>query len=173
MFMVAGLLCWFSTCYPRCTAGRPSQVNADFIRRDSLKYHNYERYPFETGVWPFRYYQRGKWHGPYRLPLTFDRYLGKVAGQGTDDVGHFIFDGIFSSENLRLALTQSYVAGTGDPKENLGHTSTIQLTWNSNNNQFEGRWYVRTHKYSGDGSFELKLEASSVPLLNENNECWQ
>ncbi|CAF4769558.1 unnamed protein product, partial [Rotaria sp. Silwood2] len=95
----------------------------------------------------------------------------KVTGQGKDDVGDFTVDGIFSSDNLRLALTQSYVAGTGDPKENLGHTSIIQTTWNSKNNQFEGRWYVRTHKYSGDDRFELKLQETSVPLLNANNEC--
>ncbi|CAF1423067.1 unnamed protein product [Rotaria sordida] len=95
----------------------------------------------------------------------------KVTGQGTDDVGSFTFDGIFSSENFRLALTQQYEAGTGDPTQNLGHTSTIQLTWNSDNNQFEGAWYVRTHKYSGDGEFELKFEADSIPLLNTNNEC--
>ncbi|CAF4594569.1 unnamed protein product [Rotaria sp. Silwood2] len=132
------LVCLVMACCYQCTSGKPSQVNEDFIRQGSLNYHDYEKYPFETGIWSFRYYQYDKWHGPYRVSLTFDRSLGKVTGQGTDDVGIFTIDGIFSSENFRLALTQIYEAETGDPTENLGHTSTIQLTWNSNNNQFEG-----------------------------------
>ncbi|CAF2408197.1 unnamed protein product [Rotaria sp. Silwood2] len=168
---VGVLTCWIVSCYRRCTRGRPSQVNTDFIREYNLGNRNYERDPLETGIWSFRYYQYGKWHGPYRLPLSFDRYLGKVTGEGTDDVGSFIFDGIFSLENLRLALTQKYVEGTGDPNENLGHISTIQLTWNSKNNQFEGKWYVRTSKYSGEGEFELKVEETSASLLQAFNEC--
>ncbi|CAF1286552.1 unnamed protein product [Rotaria sordida] len=171
MLVVGTIICVILACCLQCSSGRPSEANADFICRDSVKCHNGEKYPFETGVWSFRYYQYDKWHGPYRVLLTFDRSLGKVTGQGTDDVGSFTFDGIFSSENFRLALTQQYEAGTGDPTQNLGHTSTIQLTWNSDNNQFEGAWYVRTHKYSGDGEFELKFEADSIPLLNTNNEC--
>ncbi|CAF3700888.1 unnamed protein product [Rotaria sp. Silwood1] len=87
-----------------------------------------------------------KWHECYGLSLTFDRYLGKVTGQGNDDGGDFTVDGTFSSENLRLALKRSYVAGTGDLRENLGHTSTIQLTWNSNKNQFQGKWYCNSVK---------------------------
>ncbi|CAF5163313.1 unnamed protein product [Rotaria sp. Silwood1] len=98
-------MCGFCVCYRICTAGRPSQVNTDFIRRDSLKYHNYERFPFQTGTWSFRYFQYGKWHGPYRMTLTFDSYLGEITGQGTDDVGDFTTDGIFSSKKLRVAVT--------------------------------------------------------------------
>ncbi|CAF1284930.1 unnamed protein product [Rotaria sp. Silwood1] len=169
--MVGIILCIILTYCDQCMSGKPSQVNEDFIRQDFVTHDKDERYPFETGVWSFRYYQYNKWHGPYQVPLTFDRFLGKTTGQGTDDVGSFIFDGIFSPETLRLALTQKYEAGTGDPQQNLGHTSTIQLIWNANNNQFEGTWYVRTHQYSGEGEFELKLEQASVSLLTANNEC--
>jgi hypothetical protein len=63
------------------------------------------------------------WHGPYRLLLSFDHDSGKMTGHGTDDVGDFTCEGIFSSYNFRLALMQKYQNGTGDPKENLGHTS--------------------------------------------------
>ncbi|CAF1035950.1 unnamed protein product [Rotaria sordida] len=167
-----GLIIWrLWACYRRYTGGRPSQMNTDFIRENSLENHNYKKDPFETGVWSFRYCQYGKWHGPYRLLTYFDRSLGEMVGEGTDDVGNFTFDGIFSSKNLRLALTQKYKEGTSDPKQNLGHTSTIQLTWNSNNNQFEGKWYVQTKKYSGDDKFELKFEESLVHLLEEKTEC--
>lgn len=175
VFLLITVVALFLQCVCQCfrgrKAGRPSQVNADFIRRESLKNRNYERYPFQDGVWSFQYHQYKKWHGPYRMRLTFDRTLGTVTGQGTDDVGNFTIEGIFSSENLRLALTQSYVAGTGNPTENLGHTSTIQLTWNSIKNRFEGKWYVETSKYRGHGSFEMTLETSSELLLNNNTEC--
>jgi len=102
---------------------------------------------------------------------VFDRPHGKVTGKGLDDVGDFTIDGIFSSENLRLALTQKYQAGTGDLKENFGHTSTIQLKWNSSNKEFQGMWFVQTSTYSGNGEFKLKFEDYSIPLLDEGLGC--
>ncbi|CAF1532266.1 unnamed protein product, partial [Rotaria sordida] len=63
----------------------------------------------------------------------------KVAGSGTDDVGTFTIDGIYSSKTHRIGLTKTYQRGTGNPSENLGHRVIIQLTWNAQNNQFKGK----------------------------------
>jgi hypothetical protein len=88
----------------------------------------------------------------------------KVTGSGSDDVGTFTVDGTYSVQSRRMGLTKTYQAGTGNPLENLAHQVTIQLTWNAQNNQFEGKWYVQTHKYRGEDKFELKLDSQQQQL---------
>lgn len=113
---------------------------------------------FRSGVWSSRYYQYGRWHGPHKFSLSFNSQSMKVTGKGSDDVGTFTIEGDYSTGTQRIGLTKRYQVGTGNPSENLGHGVIIQLTWNAQNNQFEGKWYVQTGKYHGDGIFELKLE---------------
>ncbi|UJR06977.1 hypothetical protein I4U23_011265 [Adineta vaga] len=149
----------------------PPQNNLEFINKNSSETIHSIKDPFENGIWSLRYHQYNKWHGPYNLALTFNHSLDEITGRGTDDVGDFTINGVFSSINLRLDLIQTYKKGTGDPNENLGHTSTIQMTWNSTKNQFEGTWYVQTYKYSGNGIFELRFETDSIPLLDADSPC--
>jgi hypothetical protein len=115
---------------------------------------------FESGFWSSQYYQYDAWHGPYRLMLVFDPETWKVTGSGSDDVGAYTIDGIYSTKTNRIGLTKTYQEGTGDLQQNLGHNVTIQMTWNSTQCQFEGKWFVQTNKYSGEDKFELKLEKS-------------
>ncbi|CAF1373449.1 unnamed protein product [Rotaria sordida] len=112
---------------------------------------------FKSGYWKSQYYQYGKWHGPYQFSLSFDPQSMIITGSGSDDIGTFTIDGIYSVETRRIGLTKTYTRGTGNQLENLGHQVIIQLTWNAQNNQFEGKWYVRTSKYHGEDKFELKL----------------
>ncbi|CAF3210060.1 unnamed protein product [Rotaria sp. Silwood2] len=169
-FWVIVIICLLVLCWIKCTSGIPSQMNENFIEQGSVKDYNYEESPFKTGVWSLLYHQYNNWHGPYQILLTFDHSSGKVTGRGTDDVGNFTMDGIFSSRTLRIALKQKYEVGTGDPTENRGHKSTIQLNWVSNKNRFEGTWYIQTLKYRDNGYFQLEFDATSVPLLNTSNE---
>ncbi len=83
---------------------------------------------FKSGYWNSRYFQYGEWHGPCRFPLIFDGHSMKITGSGSDDVGEFTIDGIYSTETSRIGLTKKYQAGTGNRSENLGHQVTIQLT---------------------------------------------
>jgi hypothetical protein len=122
-----------------------------------LKQNAYDVNAFQSGIWSSRYFQYKSWHGAYQLSLSFDSQLMKVTGSGSDDVGTFTVDGIYSIKTGRIGLTKTYQAGTGNPLENLGHEVTIQLTWNRQKNQFEGKWYVQTSKYHGENKFELKL----------------
>lgn len=97
---------------------------------------------FSSGIWSSRYYQYEKWHDRHELSLSFQEEQNLVTGSGTDDVGSFTIVGTYSTRTLRMGLKKTYRAGTGNRMENLGHTVTIQLKWNSNTNQFEGKWYV-------------------------------
>jgi hypothetical protein len=117
----------------------------------------YSKSIFKSGAWTSRYYQYGSWHGPHQLSLTFDTVEMKVNGRGSDDVGKFTINGIYSTKTQRLGLNKTYILGTGNYAENLGHTVTIQLYWKPNNNQFEGTWYVQTGVYSGKNRFVLKF----------------
>ena len=163
IFMIPCIVCCVCGCIKcnqcsRKNAGIPKQYNTVFVHHNSLPNRKNEIDPFETGTWSFLYRQYGRWHGPYQLLLSFNHSSSKVTGHGSDDVGDFTIDGIFSSKNLRLGLTQKYKAGTGNPRENLDHTSIIQLRWNSSKKEFDGKWYVKTYKYSGNGDFKLKVE---------------
>ena len=112
---------------------------------------------FQSGLWSSRYFQDKSWHGPHQLSLSFDPQSMKVIGTGIDDVGNFTIDGIYSFDTNRIGLTKTYVRGTGDKKRNLGHQVIIQLTWNTNNHQFEGKWFIMLPNYQRTDDFELKF----------------
>ena len=153
----------------RFISGRPLRANSRFIRvaaYDKLLEMENDLI-FHSGTWFSKYYQYRKWHGPHRLTLNFDPTQMTVSGTGCDDVGTFKITGLYSTKTQRLGLTKTYKSGTGNLKENLGHTVTIQLHWNPRNKQFEGKWYVQTRKYRGENVFELKLsnkQQSSIYL---------
>ncbi|CAF2949667.1 unnamed protein product, partial [Rotaria sp. Silwood2] len=80
-----------------------------------------------------------------------------ITCSGSDYEGTFTIDGVYSFETHRMGLTQKYQQGTGYPIKNLGHQVTIQLTWNAQDDQFEGKYYVRTNKYKNEDKFQLKI----------------
>jgi hypothetical protein len=69
----------------------------------------------------------------------------------------FTIDGCYSNRTSRIGLTKSYQLGTGNRSQNFGHQVLIQLVWNSETRQFEGKWYVQTKKYRAEDKFELKF----------------
>ncbi len=113
--------------------------------------------PFQSGLWSSRYFQHKQWHGPHQFSVLFDSQAMKVTGSGSDDVGSFTIDGIYSIKTRRIGLTKRYLRGTGNPSANFGHQVTIQLTWNAKNHQLEGIYYVITTKYD-ENKFELKFD---------------
>lgn len=113
---------------------------------------------FKSGTWSSKYYQYRKWHGPFEFSLLFDLPSMKITGLGSDDVGKFTIEGIYSLKTRRIGLIKTYTKRTGNPRENLGHRVTIQLEWNPEKNVFEGKWYVQTRKYHGENKFELKYK---------------
>ncbi|CAF2632189.1 unnamed protein product [Rotaria sp. Silwood2] len=112
---------------------------------------------FKSGDWTSRYQEYSRWHGPHQMSLEFDHTTGKVIGHGYDDVGSFNVGGTFSIEKQQIILSKTYTPGGGDSKENIGHTITMKLTWNSSNVQFEGNWRDETDLYRNEDKFELKL----------------
>ncbi|CAF5008317.1 unnamed protein product, partial [Rotaria magnacalcarata] len=154
------------------TGGRPPVDNTVFINQNSRQNVNFQNDPFVDGIWSSRYFQYNKWHAPHQLSLSFNRYSYQVSGGGADEIGTYTIDGIFCIRTLRMGLTKIYQARTGDPTENLGHTVTIQLIWDSKHNRFKGKWYTQTNKYRGEDKFELYIEASA-PLLEINNHNLQ
>jgi hypothetical protein len=138
--------------------GRSVLSNSNYVNSTSIEIAQQDSYQFESGLWSSRYYQYHSWHGPHRLTLSFDSETYKAIGNGSDDVGTYTIEGIYSTKTYRIGLTKTYQKGTGDPKQNFGHNATIQLAWNTSQQQFVGKWSVQTSKYSGEDKFELKLE---------------
>lgn len=154
-------------CYYRYK-GRVSQSNTVFVTNvPSDNNQMYTKACFQTGVWSCRYQQHNRWHGPHQLSLAFNSSMSRVTGEGTDDIGAFTVDGVYSYETNRLALTKVYKPGTGNTMENFGHKVTIQLNWNAQSNQFEGKWYIQTNNYRGEDKFELKLN-QPMEFFNQN-----
>ncbi|CAF3381535.1 unnamed protein product, partial [Rotaria sp. Silwood2] len=110
---------------------------------------------FQSGSYDMRYYQYGKWHGPFLVQLEFINR--NVQGSGNDDVGSFDVTGHYSRSDYHMNLTKQYKLGTGNPRENLGHQVKIDLKWNEHAKHFDGQWIVKTANYSGQDKFELKL----------------
>ncbi|UJR34634.1 hypothetical protein I4U23_027411 [Adineta vaga] len=115
---------------------------------------------FHSGFWLSRYYQYDKFHGPYRFSLLFDPETSKITGNGSDDIGEFVIEGVYSIKTNRIAFIKKYRKGTGNLIENLGHNVTIQVDWNCNQYQFEGKWFIKTKNYNEEGRVELKFERS-------------
>jgi len=160
LFITVGVSIWIAK-----RRGRPSSPNDTFIQTKTSLNENSEKGKidvFTSGGWKGKYYQYGRWHGPHQFCLFFDSQRMTVQGSGSDDVGGFTIDGVYSTETGRMGLTKTYKAGTGDIKENLGHKVTIQLTWNSKTNEFEGTWYVQTSKYNGRGAYKLQVDKSHI-----------
>ncbi|CAF3544730.1 unnamed protein product [Rotaria sp. Silwood1] len=57
-----------------------------------------------------------------------------------------------------------------DSNENLGHQVTIEVTWNPDERQFTGKWYVDTSMFSGEDAFELKFERPLGQLTDKKND---
>ena len=112
---------------------------------------------------------------------------GTVVGAGFDDVGHFSIDG--SCSGARLALSKKYARGTGNPRENKGHTVELRLLncvlaesapplHGVARPQHDlarygapphaigwfGTWHVRTFNYRGDAMMALWLPPTHVPV---------
>lgn len=119
---------------------------------------------FQSGQWISFYIQYSKWHGPHTFSMYFDHETLKINGTGTDDVGDFSIDGIYSLKTGRLDLTKVYQKGTGSPYENFGHTVVIQVKWNVKERQFDGKWYVNTRKYCGQDFIKFKFNGPTMAI---------
>ncbi|CAF3707252.1 unnamed protein product [Rotaria socialis] len=115
---------------------------------------------FQSGVWSGRYFQYEAWHDPQQLWLSFDSNSFTINGHGSDDVGRYTVTGKYSTTTNEIELIKAYQQGTGDEEENLGHSVTIEVTWDSNKQLFSGNWYVDTNSYRDENIFELKFEKS-------------
>ncbi|UJR10509.1 hypothetical protein I4U23_014712 [Adineta vaga] len=152
-----------------CCAGKPRRSNAKYVHASSAQNEESKVIDiklFQSGLWQCEYFQYDKQHGPYYINLAFDNIRFEVTGSGFDDVGTYTLHGFYSTETRRLGITKTYEAGTGNPKENLGHNVIIQLEWNRLNHQFEGKWYVRTRKFKGSGIYKLRMSQQELSLLS-------
>lgn len=149
-------------CCCRCR-GQPSQTNLKFVNVTNRKHNIYDNTLFKSGIWSSRYLQCGIWHGPNYFTLSFDSRLLKVTGSGADHIGMFIIDGTYSIRTGRIGLTKIYQFPNRNQSENLEYQIIIQLIWNSETRQFEGKRYVRTKIYREENRFELKFSKQTQP----------
>ena len=109
---------------------------------------------------------------------------GRVSGNGADKVGVYTIEGVYSEKTRRMGLDKKYILGTGDPKENLGHTVKIRLNshahfcdFNEEKSAFSGDWYVKTHKYEGCGDWFIsrcgEINAGKHKIRNKDNQKYQ
>jgi hypothetical protein len=154
--------------YCRCRH-RPSQTNLTFVNKKNHKNNKHQLYDitiFKSGIWSSRYLQFGIWHGPNYFSLSFDSQLFKVTGTGSDNIGMFIIDGTYSIRSSRMALTKIYQLGIGNRSENLEHQIIIQLVWNDDTRQFEGKRYVQIKNFREENRFELKFSKQQQQQLS-------
>ncbi len=113
---------------------------------------------FQSGIWSGRYYQNENWHDPRQLSLSFDSNSFTIIGNGSDDVGAYNVSGRYSTTTNEIELIKTYQLGTGDEQENLGHSVTIEVTWDPEKQLFAGNWYLNKSSYRDEDLFELKFQ---------------
>ena len=92
---------------------------------------------------------------------TGSRY--KIKGRGIDLVGGYKLKGTHNHENGRMTVDKKYIAGTGNPTENLGHTVKLRLAWDRETQEFIGTYHVSTSRWTGSGEWVIK----AVPLTED------
>ena len=81
-----------------------------------------------------------------------------MTGAGTDDVGSYTMSGQWNGNTGRLAFTKTYIRGTGDSGENLGHTVDYRGSVQQGRLAagVRGTWHVNIpNGYAGTGRFHL------------------
>lgn len=150
-------------CCCRCR-GRPSQTNSKFVNKKNGNHNTYNTTLFKSGIWSSRYLQSGIWYGPNYISLSFDYRTLTITGSGTDQIGMFIIDGTYSIQTGRLGLTKIYQHPNRNRSEHLEHQNIIQLIWNNETYQFEGKQYIQTKIYREENRFELKFNKPQPQL---------
>ena len=120
---------------------------------------------YRSGAWRGFYMQSGRIHSLARFTLEF--YLGKVTGQGVDDVGHFTISGLYG-ESGAVAFTKNYTSRSRNDAGqhsamNHGHaveyrgSEKREYTETQNEatplSKIEGNWWIAGQ--SAEGTFSL------------------
>ncbi len=135
--------------------------NNGYINTGIAMQYDMSKSVFIPGTYASYYYQYNKYHGPHDMKLAFYPEAGYIIhGGGRDDIGTYIITGVYSPRTLRMGLEKQYQIGTGNPSENLGHIVIIQVEWNFQNRQFEGKYYLRTKKHRDENMFIIRFEGS-------------
>ena len=142
--------------------GQPFLSNQRYIKGGVKQPSDMSRSIFIPGIFQYYYFQYEKAHGPFSMRLGFYPQADyTVHGGGKDDIGTYVITGVYSPETLRMGLIKQYQAGTGNSSENLGHQVTIQVEWNFELQQFDGRYYLRTKLHSDQNSVVIRREHSN------------
>ena len=123
-------------------------VNGD-IHNQGLHHQTTVRKVFIDGAYYGHYKQYGRKYTMRSFELQFNNNI--VCGCGVDSVGSYLIKGIYSEKTQRMSLNKTYIEGTGNPEENLGHTVRVRLEYDTESNQFIGKWCVKTLRYNGNG----------------------
>ncbi|CAF3429115.1 unnamed protein product, partial [Rotaria sp. Silwood2] len=141
--------------------GRALYSNNAYINGGTVMEYDISNSVFISATFASYYYQYDKYNGPFNMKLEFYPTADYVVhGGGIDDVGAYVITGIYSPRTLRMSLEKQYQAGTGNPKLNLGHKVTIQVEWNQNNLQFEGKYYFQNKQYYDENKFIIRYEGA-------------
>eukprot|EP00053_Salpingoeca_punica_P000010 m.26945 g.26945 ORF g.26945 m.26945 type:complete len:290 (-) comp10008_c0_seq1:316-1185(-) len=130
---------------------------------------------YPSGAWRGYYNQYGSNHDLCEYYLSFyatEQYdLVSVTGGGSDDVGQYTIKGLCNPCTRRISFQKTYIAGTGNPRENLGHTVEYRGYGGAQaEHGFQGKWYVHTHRYRGNGMFHLWPSQAMQQYLNPQQQ---
>ncbi len=157
-----GCLACSIAAFSRALTGRAWRSNTSYINSGVAIHYNMSQSVFIPGTFATYYYQYNKYHGPYDMRLGFYPQASYIVhGGGTDDIGTYVITGVYSPRTLRMGLDKRYQRGTGNLSENLGHTVTIQVEWNAENQQFEGKYYLQTSKHRDENTFIIRPRYSA------------
>ena len=149
-----------------------------YVHDRSVNYDSYnDQNPFITGLYSGCYDQGQDEHNMKAFRLRFDQETETVQGNGTDNVGNYTIDGIYSNRTKRIALNKTYIRGTGNAEQNLGHTVKVLLEFDIKRNEFQGDYHVKTKKYEGYDTWCMwkhspnRIKSHNKPIAIEILDC--
>lgn len=159
ILIVVGILIYCRCRSKAKTHSQPWRTNGMFVKMALPKGAKTEvsDFIFQSGYWNTRYYRNNAWITHHGMNLVFDPQTSKVTGSGSDDQGAFTVEGVYSSATHRLGVTKTYSAGVTDTTPS---PQTIQLTWDSEQKKFVGKWHDTSSFFKKDGDFEMTINGN-------------
>ena len=127
-----------------------------------IKHHNDEgNNPFADGTYSGYYKDSNKDYDINEFLMTFKDDI--VTGYGSDIIGDYNIEGIYSDKTQRMAFDQIYI---NSPDDSL----MMRLEYDGNEQKFRGKWFGKKDKYEADGQ-SIVMEKKNIESESEAQKC--
>ena len=158
LICLGGLCVTLIVCGLSCYKGRPFRSNRSYVYQRFDGQNHMSNTLFRPNRFSGFYYKDGVWHGSEHFTLAFyPQADNTVYGKGVDHLGAFVVTGVYSPRTLRMAFDKHYQADSKHP----GQIMTIQIAWQPNSQQFEGKYYLKVGQHQEKQNYRALITTNT------------